>query len=155
MQRDSFASSGSAGDVGFHSPASSPPLQHLRYEVAVAKGIVTVKFGKRLTIAEIEQYADTLRNDPAFHPGFSEIVDLREIEEVDLKADDFLRLADQIDPFLPTARRAFVVKSTVQTHAARMHKILRSEKSIEIFETLEEAECWIAQRPPLTAQAHS
>jgi hypothetical protein len=31
----------------------------------------------------------------------------------------------------------------VQIHAARMHKILRVQRNIEIFHTVEEAETWI------------
>ena len=62
---------------------------------------------------------------------------------MDLQADGFLKLADEIDPFSPDAKRAFVAKSPVQNHAARMHKILRTQRNIEIFRTIEEAERWI------------
>jgi hypothetical protein len=105
---------------------------------------VRVKFGKKLNAAAIGSYASQLAADPSFHPDFSEIVDLRDVEEADLQADDFLKLADKIDPFSPTAKRAFVVQTVTQQHAARMHQILRSERNIAIFSTIEEAEIWIA-----------
>lgn len=104
--------------------------------------LVIVKFGKRLTIRDVEQYAARLRANPAFSPSFSEIVDLTEIEELDLQANDFLRLADEIDLFTVDARRAFVAQDA-QDHAARMHKILRTQKNIEIFKTVKDAERWI------------
>jgi hypothetical protein len=105
---------------------------------------VTVRFGKKLTFGEIKQYALWLQLDPLFQSRYSEIVDLTEVEELDLQADEFLKLADEIDPFSPEAKRAFVVRNSVQNHAARMHKVLRTLRNIEIFHSIEEAERWIA-----------
>jgi len=108
------------------------------------KRVVVVKFGKKVTVAVIRQYAENLLAHPLFRPSFSEIVDLSEVEELDLQADDFLRLADDVDPFSREARRAFVVCNSVQHHAARMHKALRSQE-IEIFDSLQKAERWISR----------
>lgn len=98
----------------------------------------------RLSLAEIGQYAELLRANPAFQPSFAEIADLTEVEEFELDADDFLKLADEVDPFSIDAKRAFVARNTTQNHAARMHKILRSQRKFEIFRTVQEAEQWIA-----------
>jgi hypothetical protein len=68
---------------------------------------------------------------------------LRQVEEIDLQADEFLTLADKIDPFSEDSKRAFVVRTSVQNHAARMHKVLRTQRNIEIFRSVEEAERWI------------
>lgn len=113
------------------------------FHVDVARRLVIVKFGARLTADEITGYVTALRSHPAFQSIFSEIIDLRETEELDLQANDFLRLADKVDPFAPQAKRAFVVRTRVQNHAARMHRILRGQGNIAIFESLEEAEAWI------------
>jgi hypothetical protein len=67
--------------------------------------LVLVKSGKKLTVEQVERYTVRLRSNLSFRPSFSEIVDLSEVEEVDLKADEFLKLADQIDPFSTTAKR--------------------------------------------------
>lgn len=114
------------------------------YVVNPKKKLVIVRFCKKLSLAEIGQYAKLLRADPAFEPTFAEIADLTEVEEFSLDADDFLKLADEIDPFSIEAKRAFVAPSTTQNHAARMHKILRSQRKFEIFRTMREAERWIA-----------
>ena len=83
---------------------------------------------------DIERYAMLLKADPKFRGTFAEIVDLTAVERIDLQADDdFMKLADHVDPFTPDARRAFVARSAMQQHAARMHKILRSKQNIEIF----------------------
>jgi hypothetical protein len=111
--------------------------------VDVERQLVTVTFGNRVTAEEIGEYVQKLIAHPSFQPTFSEISDLREAGDIDLQADDFLNLADQVDPFSQEAKRAFVTRTTVQNHAARMHKILRSQRNIEIFQTFEEAERWI------------
>jgi len=84
-----------------------------------------------------------LKADPKFRAAFAEIVDLTEVEQIDLQADDFMKLADHVDPFAPDARRAFVARSSIQQHAARMHKILRSTRNIEIFSSVAAAERWV------------
>ena len=109
-----------------------------------ARRLVTVKFGKKVTFDDIERYAKRLLLNPSFHSDYSEIVDLTGVEELDLQADEFLKLADKVDPFSPVAKRAFVVRTLVQSHAARMHKVLRTQRNIEIFRSVEEAERWVA-----------
>ena len=114
------------------------------YTVDPEKRLVAVTFGKKLKVCDIQRYAELLQLNPSFRPNYSEIVDLTDVEELDLQADEFLTLADKIDPFSHDARRAFVVRTSVQNHAARMHKVLRTQRSIEIFRSLEEAERWTA-----------
>ena len=112
--------------------------------VDVGRKLVIVKFEKKLAFRDIERYTAWLRANPLFQWDFSEIVDLSAVEEFDLQADDFLKLADDRDPFSHQAKRAFVAQTSAQTHAARMHKMLRGQRSFEIFSTLQEAESWIA-----------
>lgn len=111
--------------------------------VDTGKRCVTVKFSGELVADEIAMYAKCLLSDAGFNPTFSEIVDLTQVTDFKLQANDFIKLADKIDPFWPEAKRAFVARTPVQNHAARMHKILRSERKIEIFQSIEEAQRWI------------
>lgn len=113
------------------------------YELNAAKRLVSVKFRRKLTVTDIAKYAALLRADPLFEPDFSEVVEIREVEELDLNADEFIRLAGEIDPFSERAKRAFVVSNEIQNHAARMHKILRTQRSISIFHSLEAARRWV------------
>jgi hypothetical protein len=117
------------------------PLDHVVYP---EKKLVIVKFGYCLGVRDIEHYAMLLKADPKFRGTLAEIVDLTAVERVDLQADDFMKLADHVDPFAPDARRAFVARSAMQQHAARMHKILRSKQNIEIFSSVAAAERWLA-----------
>ena len=113
-----------------------------------AHKLVTVRFGKTVTARDIERYAAHLRDFPTFSPDFSEIADLRDVEMLDLKAEEFIRLANKVDPFSCEAKRAFVVRNSIQAHAARMHKILRTQRSFEIFHSVAEAEQWISSPAP-------
>jgi len=134
------------GDIPKESGAALPDSE-FEFRVHPGRCIVVVTFGKRLTIEDIGKYVEELRFHRAFRPAFSEIVDLREVEALDLQAEDFLKLADQVDPFSLEAKRAFVVRTAVQKHAARMHKILLSSRNIGIFESFQEAEAWICGSP--------
>ncbi len=127
---------------------SSNEIGVTRFSVDSEKKLVVVRFAKTVRARDIEQYAARLWAHPSFHPLFSEITDLRDVEKLDLQAEEFLRLADQVDPFSPEAKRAFVVGNAVQAHAARMHKILRAQRNFEIFHSLEEAEQWISSSEP-------
>jgi hypothetical protein len=120
---------------------------HFDFVIDVEKRTVRVRFCKKVTASDIRAYAERLRTDPEFDPDFSEIVDLSEVEDLALQADEFLQLADQIDCFSAGAWRAFVVRNSVQDHAARMHKILRIPTNMRIFSLLEEAMAWIGSRP--------
>ena len=124
------------------------PCSFATFNVDSKQKLVVVRFGKTVTVRDIERYAARLRKNPAFQPLFSEITDLRDVEKLDLNAAEFLRLADEVDPFSDQSKRAFVVGNAVQAHAARVHKILRTERSFEIFQSLEAAEQWVSSPAP-------
>jgi len=113
-------------------------------EIDVGKRLVRVRFGRKVSETAIAAYAMWLRANPDFDPSFSEIVDLRQVEQFDLQGDDMLKLADQVDPFSPNSKRAFVAGNTEQKYAAKMHKLLRASKeNFRICQTMDEAERWV------------
>jgi len=60
-------------------------------------------------------------------------------------------LADKVDPFDPTSKRAFLVQSQDQINAAQIHRMLRPEsETIRIFFSLEKAEQWVAGESDLS-----
>ena len=114
------------------------------YHIDAEHECVYVSFTGRLTAAEITRYTNILRNHPGFDAGWSEIVDLRAVEEITITPDESIALADTFDPFSLSSQRAFVVANEPQLHRARMQQVLRGpSKTIGIFETLEEAEQWV------------
>ncbi len=112
--------------------------------VDTEKKLVYVRFSGKVQIEEIAQYAHGLLRNPSFHETFSEIVDLTQVEELDLSAHQFLQLADKVDPFSKESKRAFIVRDSTQEHAARLHRILRIQKNLGVFQSAEAAERWIA-----------
>jgi hypothetical protein len=114
------------------------------YTIDQSKRIVSVKFGNRVSVRDIANYANSLRDDPLFDPQFSELVDLRKVEKLEMGAEQALKLADDIDPFSPGAKRAFVAQKSAPIYAARLHMLLRSEDgNIRVFESIDEAQLWL------------
>jgi 3'-phosphoadenosine 5'-phosphosulfate sulfotransferase (PAPS reductase)/FAD synthetase len=114
------------------------------YELIPQERLVTVKFGKLVTMREIESYVTGLRADPRFDPSLSEIVDFSEVEEFRIEAKEAMALADRIDPFSLSAKRAFVARTQNQIHVARMHQVLRGRQgNIGIFSSYAAAMEWI------------
>jgi len=109
-----------------------------------SSGCWSRRFHGKITAADVEQYAAALKKDPLFHPEFAEIVDVSGVEEIQISPEQAIALADTVDPFLLSARRAFVATNDLQRHPARMHQILRSPcKTIAIFDTMAEPEAWV------------
>jgi hypothetical protein len=117
----------------------------VQFTVDSKRRLVIAKFGERLTAADIQSYVQNLCNHPSFNASFSEIADISGLKELPLEASDFLDLADRTDPFSLGSKRAFVAQTSLQIHAAQMHKILRNQRNFEIFKTLKEAEDWITR----------
>ncbi len=116
----------------------------MTYDLSPQEQMVSVKFGKRLSVCDVERYVTNLLADPLFKSGFSEIVDLSDVEELDLSSEHALDLADMVDPFSSHAKRAFIARTRVQIHAARLHQVLRNdEENIRIFSSLSEARQWL------------
>lgn len=133
--------SGSGAVAGGQEVNGTPALTD--YVVNPGKRLVTVKFGKKITARDIKEYVTALCVDPRFKPDFSEIVDLSEVEELDVHGDELTRLADEADPFSEHSKRAFVARSAMQNHAARLYKILRANVKFGIFRSVGAAERWI------------
>lgn len=115
----------------------------IHFTVDPTRRLVIARFGECLTAIDIQGYVQSLCTHHLFDSSFSEIADISAVKELPLEASDFIKLADQTDPFSLDSKRAFVAHSATQKHAARMHKILRGQRNFEIFETLEAAEAWI------------
>ena len=120
------------------------PSLSATYSIDLQSRFVFVKFTGRMTFHDIEDYALDLRANPRFSPVLSEIIDLRDVEDVELSPKQAMTLADRVDPFSLGSRRAFVAQSQAQINASHMHRILRPEgDNIRVFFSIEEARRWI------------
>ena len=67
---------------------------------------------------------------------------MRAVAEVALGAEEMLKMADR-SIRSREAKRAFVVRTSTQAHAARMRKALLSHRNFKVFSSLDEAERWV------------
>lgn len=98
-----------------------------------------------LTKADLLGHMDQLSNYPDFDPDFSQVLNFRQINGLELGPEDVRQLA-QRNIFSPRSRRAFVVKDDLQFGLARMfeiHRELKGETGIRVFRTFDEAMDWI------------
>jgi hypothetical protein len=114
------------------------------YFIDAKNSLVRTTFSGVLTRPEVLAHAARIGHDPAFHRGFSELVDLTQAETIDLTASDFREL-QIVDPFSPDAKRAFLVRGRTHIYGLiRMFQVLRDGTAkIEIFDSLEEALLWL------------
>jgi len=98
-------------------PIAQPLGKSVEHFVDPARRLVSIKFIAELTVDDIGRYSRLLQSNPSFRPDFSELVDLTQVEGLDLNAGEFLKLADEIDPFSTDAKRAFVVRTSVQNRS--------------------------------------
>jgi hypothetical protein len=128
----------------FKANPATPPLLSATYSVDLQNRFVEVKFIGRIMFRDIEAYALDLRTNPRFSPSLSEIVDLRDVEEVELSPKQAMNLAARVDPFSRGSKRAFVAQSQAQINASHMHRILRPEGcNIRVFFSIDDARRWI------------
>jgi hypothetical protein len=84
------------------------------------------------------------RKIPCSTPSLPRSWTCRAWREIQISPEQAIALADTVDPFLLSARRAFVATNDLQRHPARMQQILRSPcKTIGIFDTMAEPEAWV------------
>jgi hypothetical protein len=99
-----------------------------------------------LTLDDIIDYANRLRDDPAFSPSFSELLDFTDLKSANLTYSDFTEISLKIDPFSPVAKRAFVaVTGTTPYGLSRMYQAIGSNsgRDIQVFGSVGEAKRWL------------
>ena len=114
------------------------------FNVDSERRLVTVRFDSEVTLQDVVQYLESLKANPAFDPGFSELVDLTQVmsSEVDFQAA--MMLSHEVDPFSRKARRAFVAPRVATFRTVRMYQMARGDDgSIAVFRTMDEAKHWL------------
>lgn len=128
------------------------------YTIDQDERLVRVTGDGPLSDADLLEQRVRIRDDPAFHPGYSFLVDLRAVTEVLLSAQVVARLAR--DPLsAPGARRAIVVPpaepgaSTPHPLAFGLGRVFQSiaalrGEDVEVFTDLGRAVAWLRGEPP-------
>lgn len=101
------------------------------------------------TYADALGHIERLGRDPQFHPDFRQIIDLRDVTDPQLSADQVRALARH-NVFNPDSRRAMVASSDASFGLARMFdtiRELRGETGIRVVRTLSEGAEWVEIAP--------
>jgi len=115
------------------------------------KCLVSAQFTGTLALEDIEFYDTQLRAHQEFSPRYSEIVDLTQVEKVTVSGREMMGLRSEI-PFFPQSKRALVVNSRHQSHAAHLYRIVRKDSNIRVFTSFEDAVEWIESRAVASAK---
>jgi len=115
-----------------------------QYQIDAGIGLVFTIFRGAITFEEVVAHAVELRGDPAFHPRFTELLDLREVTFTNLTFEELELLSRTIDPFSRAARRAIVASSDLMYETSRMYQAARgAEENVQVFRTMKEARQWL------------
>jgi hypothetical protein len=115
------------------------------YDIDKKERLVTSRLWGPVTEDEVHDHNTRLRNDPAFDPGYRQLVDLTEITEIRVSSST-VNVAAMDQFFTPGTRRAFLASSDATFGMARMFA-LRAEGSgqtIEVFRDRKKAEEWLS-----------
>jgi hypothetical protein len=124
------------------------------YTVDPVLRIVRTRAEGVLTEPETTDLYRRIREDPAFHPTFSQLCDLTVVDEIQTSAP-FLRELARQSIFAPGARRAFVTSQLFHYGLARMLQSFCELEGSEIgvFKSLAEAEQWLGLAPTRSESA--
>lgn len=94
--------------------------------------------------AELLEYYERLRHDPAFDPSYTELGDLRGVERLQTAAVT-VELVARLRIFAPGARRAVVARSELAFHVARHFAAHAAQQRQEFaaFHDEAEATAWL------------
>ncbi len=115
------------------------------YAIDKQRRLVITTGSGRITLADALAHQEKLRKDQDFDPSFSQIMDLTQVIEFALEANDIRRIA-QTTIFSRESRRAIIASSDLVYGFGRMFEILREiagENGIRVFRDLDEALDWI------------
>jgi hypothetical protein len=120
------------------------------FRIDVAKGRVFSSGAGHLTYEDLAGHMNRLLKHPHFDPSFSQLLDFREIETLDITSSDVIALAE-VRVFLPASKRAFVAPGAAKFGMARMYEAYRIPKGdnyIRVFADYDEAVEWLDSEQP-------
>jgi hypothetical protein len=121
------------------------------YRIDVARRLVLSRAWGVFTVQDLFEHYTTLAADPAFDPGFSQLVDLRDVEEVGMTRSDIRRHALE-RLFGSSSRRALVVSSDAHYELARVYGAFAeyASQKVHVFRDMHDAAHWLGIDVPVT-----
>ena len=108
-----------------------------RYEIFSDINLVRITCTGRLTRDDLITLLDELDNHPDFHPNIDDLIDLREVTEIDISPDVGANLLDLMVGVTLRAKRAkriaiLVSSETARESAAKFREAMRRISGIKI-----------------------
>lgn len=126
------------------------------YVIDLELEVVFSKIWGTLTDDHVAAHATGLKDDPRFDSEFNQILDMRELDDLQVTSSGIRKVAHLV-PFRPNARRAFIV-GTGQAEALSRVLFAYTDEGIDrykLFRDLPPAMEWVGLDPktPWPAQA--
>ena len=88
---------------------------------------------------------------PGFEPSFNELMDFREVENIDAPVDDIRYCATLPAPFLAETKRIIIAPKEIVYGLARMYQILGEDihPNLHVVRTMEEADRILQRKPEI------
>ncbi len=120
------------------------------FHVDVGSRCVFSRGWGELCDADLLGHVRALASHPCFEPTFAQCVDYLGVERVVVSSDAVRQAADE-NPFVPDARRVFVVNRKVMAGLVRMYELsgALSSGAITIVDSLDEARRALGLDPAL------
>jgi hypothetical protein len=114
------------------------------YIIDLARSLVLSRGWDIVTDRELLAHVRALTIDPRFSRDFRQLVDLRDVTDVQITAS-CIREMVRLNPYGAGARRAVVVTNDVVFGMARMYQILSDESpdELQIFRKVDDALEWL------------
>ena len=125
----------------------------IRYRIHEGLRLVVTQYLNTVTDDTFVSSYEHLLNDPAMQPGFSELVDLSEAENLKITSAGMQKAGRLIETFLrgqsEGMRTAVFAPFDRGFGLARMYEMLndRSTESVMVFRDLDEAMRWLGKDP--------
>jgi len=119
------------------------------YRIDVARRLVLSRAWGVFTAQDLYGHYTALSADPVFDPSFSQLVDLRDVEQVDMEPSVIRRHALE-RLFAAGAQRALVTSSDVAYELARMYGTSAAyvPQNVRVFREMPDAEQWLGLEAP-------
>ena len=121
------------------------------YRIDVARRLALSRMWGVFTAQDLFDHYNRLAADPAFDPSFSQLVDLRDVERVELETPVIRRHALE-GLFHSSAQRALVVSSAHHYELARTYAAFAeyASQKVRVFRDMHDAEEWLGLTTPVT-----
>jgi hypothetical protein len=102
------------------------------------------------TAQDLLEHYTALAADPAFDPGFSQLVDLRDVERVEIERPYIRRHA--LERLFGGMQRALVVSSDGHYELARIYGAFAqyASQNVRVFRDMHDAEQWLGIEAPVS-----